>query len=243
MTETPVPSPGTPHELLSTVHDLTRRVRNAQRGAWFPLALLGTLTLAAIPIDRYSHYATTCKTIHTPGEVGRVCTISSTWSLVYWPIALVVAYVAIAGFYVQRSRSRGLGTPVRPYVIAGIGIAVLVTGVALWAAHHPPGAEHDVLGLHLQPQSSLTTFAYRVAGPASAIGLALLVLSWVERNVALLVFTLAYLAIVLTPITFGWAVARPSPWFFLPHLVITGGVLLLGGIGFALTQPPAQSAP
>lgn len=240
MTDTPVPSPGTPHELLSTTHDLTRRVRNAQRGTWFPLLLLGVLTLAAIPVDRYGHYATTCRSIHTPGGVGSVCTISSTWSFVYWPIALVIAYVAIAGFYIQRSRRRGVGTRIRPYIIAGIGIALLVTSISLWAAHHPPGAEHDILGLHLQPQSSLTTFLYRLPGPASAIGLALLVLSWVERNRALLVFTLAYLTIVLAPVTFGWVIARPSPWFFLPHLIIAGGVLLLGGIGFALTQPPSH---
>jgi hypothetical protein len=240
MTDTPVPSPGTPHELLSTVHDLTRRVRHAQRGTWFPLLLLGALTLAAIPVDRYGHYDTTCTTIHPTGGVGRVCTISSTWSFVYWPIALIAAYAAITGFYLHRSRMRGVGTAIRPYILAGIGIALLVTGVALWAAHHPPAAEHDILGLNLQPQSGLTTFLYRLAGPASAIGLALLVLSWVERNRALLVFTLTYLAIVLVPVTFDWVIARPSPWFFLPHLVITGGVLLLGGIGFALTQPPSQ---
>lgn len=235
-----MPSPGTPHELLSTVHDLTRRVRHAQRGTWFPLLLLGALTLAAIPVDRYGHHATTCTTTHTPDGTGRVCAISSTWSFVYWATALVLAYAAITGFYLHRSRMRGVGTPIRPYILAGIGIIVLVTGVALWVAHHPPAAEHDILGLHLQPQSGPATFLYRLAGPASAIGLALLVLSWVERNGALLVFTLTYLAIVLVPVTFGWMIARPSPWSFLPHLVIPGGLLLLGGIGFALTRPAIQ---
>ena len=71
-----------------------------------------------------------------------------------------------------------------------------------------------------------------------AIGLGLLVLAWAERNIALLGFTLGYLVIVLVPVTFGW-VAAP-PWTYIPHLVIPGGVLLLGAIGFALAQRPAR---
>ena len=30
----------------------------------------------------------------------------------------------------------------------------------------------------------------------------------------------------------------PLPWFGVPHLVIDGSVLLLGGLGFALAQRP-----
>ncbi|HEU5025726.1 MAG TPA: hypothetical protein VFV01_12470 [Spirillospora sp.] len=235
MTDPPVP-PGTPHELLSSVHDLTRRVRRAQRGAWFPLLLLGALTLAAIPVDRYGHYATTCANTRGPGGASRVCTISSTWSFAYWAVALVVAYAVITGFYVHRSRARGVGTPVRPYALAGIGLAVLVTGAALWISHRPMSAEHDVLGLHLQPGSGAVAFLYRLAGPAAAIGLSLLVLAWIERNPALLAFTAGYLAIVLVPVTFGWTV-RSSPWSFLPHLVVPGAVLLAGGAAFALARP------
>ena len=150
----------------------------------------------------------------------------------------MLAYVAIAAFYVHRSRARGVGTRVRPYVTAGIIVAVLVTCASLWAAHDPPIGEYDILGLHVQAQSS--GLFYRLASPACAIGLALLVLAWVERNRALLVLTLGYLAIVLVPINFGWVMTHPSPWFFVPHLVIDGSVLLLGGIGFALAQRPAR---
>lgn len=236
MTESPVPSRGTPQELLSTVHDLTRRVRRAQRGAWFPLLLLGALTFAAIPVDRFGHRARTCTTPHPPGGVIRSCLVFSPWSFAYWAIALVGAYAAITAFYLHRSRARGVGTPVLPYVLAGIGIAVLVTGVGLWVAHHPPAGDHAVLGLHLQPGSGPLLLLHRLAGPASAIGLALLVLSWVERDAALLGFTLAYLAIVLVPVTFGWTVAPMSPWGFLPHVVVPGGVLVLGGIAFAVRR-------
>jgi hypothetical protein len=69
--------------------------------------------------------------------------------------------------------------------------------------------------------------------PQGAIGLALLVLAWVERNRALLVFSLVYLAIV----GFGWIVLPHSPWLFLAS---TAAVLLLGSLGFALAERRAQ---
>ena len=86
----------------------------------------------------------------------------------------------------------------------------------------------------------LSSLPDRLASPGAAIGLALLVLAWAERNRALLLLTLAYLAVVLVPVTFGW-VRAPSPWYVLPPLVIDGSVLLLGGIGFALAQRPVRA--
>jgi uncharacterized membrane protein SirB2 len=51
---------------------------------------------------------------------------------VCWPIALVLAYVAIAALYIHRARRRGIETRVRPYAVAGIIIAMALTGAALW---------------------------------------------------------------------------------------------------------------
>ena len=78
----------------------------------------------------------------------------------------------------------------------------------------------------------------RLTSPFAAIGLALLVLAWVERSWGLLAFTLGYLVVVLVPVTFGWVVS--PPWTFVPRLVTTGGLLLLGGIVFALARRPAR---
>jgi len=182
------------------------------------------LTFASIPVRRYSGHHLDCLAV--PG--GRICKVYSDAEFVYWPIALVLAYVAIAAFYIRRSRARGVGTRVRPYAIAGIIVAVALTGAALWELHNPP--------VDLNPIRSLL---YRLANPGAAIGLALLVLAWAERNRALLLLTLAYLAAVLVPITFGW-VQHDPPWYSLP-LVFQGSVLLLGGIGFALAQRPLRS--
>ncbi len=231
--ESPHPA-GDPRQQLSLARELTQGVRQAQRATWFPLLVFAVVTFAAIPVYRYSHYALTCRGVV---PFPRICTVYSTAGFVYWPIALVLAYVAIAAFYVHRSRVRGVGTRVRPYVTAGIIIAVLLTFASLWEAHHPPIRGLDVLWLH--GTQSLGLFS-RVVGPACAIGLALLVLAWAERNRALLLFTVGYLVIVLVPITFGWVIARPTPWAHTPHLVIYGSVLLLGGIGFALAQRPGR---
>jgi len=217
-------SPGDdPQRLLSSTRELTQRVRRDQRATWFPLLVFAMLTFASIPIRRYSGHHLDCV------AVPRVCTVYSDAEFVYWPVALVLAYVAIAAFYIRRSRARGVGTRVRPYAIAGIIIAVVLTGVALWEVDNPPVHPVGLMGL-----------AYQLARPAGAIGLALLVLAWVERNRALLLLTLAYLAAVLVPITFG-PIQPDAPWYLYPA-VFPGSVLLLGGIGFALAQRPPRSA-
>ena len=219
MTDTPMRPQDGPHELLSASRRLSRRVRQAQRGTWFPLLLFAALTLVSIPITLNSRHALDCRAV--PG--GRVCVGFSPGAYVYWPLALVLAYAAIAAFYVHRARRRGVGTRVRPYVITGVIIAVVVTGASLWMVAHP-----HVFG-YPAPPSPGTQFLYRLASPEAAIGLALLVLAWVERNRALLVFGLVYLVIV----TFG---RFPPPHATLTFLVITAAVLLLGSIGFALAE-------
>ena len=236
MTDTPTPAPGTPRELLATTRELTKRVRGAQRGTWFPLLLFALVTLAATPFDRYGHRAVVAC---APVAGGRVCSVYSPWAFFYWPVALVAAYVAITGFYLRRSRSLGVGTRVRPYVAAGIVLALLLTALSLWAAHNPASvSQSDILGQHLP----LTRIPYQLAVPTAAIGLGLLVLARVERSWALLGFTVVYLVAGLAAGNFGRVITRPSPWAFLPHLVVTAGVLLLGSLGFWLTQRPARSA-
>jgi hypothetical protein len=218
MSTDPADAGGDPRQLLSRSRALARRVRAEQRAIWFPLLVFAGVTFAAIPVDRYGHRVLTCAAV--PG--GRICSVYSSPAIVYWPVALVLAYVAIAAFSLRRARARGVGTRVLPYVVVGIVVAVVVTGAAVWVAHHPVAGAPRPL--------------YRLIGPAAAIGLALLVLAWVERSLALFAVTVGYLVIVLVPVNFGWVMRFPSQWFFLPHLVIYGSVLLLAGIGFALAE-------
>lgn len=221
-----VPPADDPHELLRTVRDATRQVRAAQRGAWFPLLVFGVVTLAVIPLYRYApRDVGPCRSGPQPGAY--LCTATIPGVLVYWPVALVLGYAVIASFYACRSRRRGVGTPLRRYAVAGA--AVLLLAASLWRAIAGPPLP---IG-HFQV-TPLTLAEYVLAAPPAAIGLALLVLAWAERNQALLAFTLVYL--VITMVDSARLVHASGPWSFLSHLLIPAAVLLLGSAGFALFQ-------
>jgi hypothetical protein len=246
MTDASVPSPGTPRDVLAGLGDLTRRVRAAQRGTWFPLLLLGVLTLGGILVGRFTFKV---ETVPCPAA-GTGCTLASQvtqvtqGSPVYWPVGLALAYAATAVFYIRRSRNRGIGTPVRPYILTGIALLGVVIATQMWATRHgiPQAGEHiDFWGLHLDPRSGETGFLLRLTGNATAVGLPLLVLSWVERSRTLLLLAAVYLAIELVPLTTGWSgIPLTSSWSGVPRYGVPGVLLLLGALGFGLVELSRQ---
>jgi hypothetical protein len=235
-----VPQANSPHELLAAVRDLTRRVRVSQRGTWFPLLVFATITLVAIPVYRYAPYLDVFGTCRSRPQ-HTVCMAPNPAELGYWTVALLLAYAAIAAFYIRQSRRRGVGTPIRPYVVVGVALAVLMTAVSIWLTFHP---------LLPQPADPFSTDPVQIevgpavwlinglASPLAVIGLALLVLAWVERHWALLAYTLVYLAIGM--VQGNQVIHSSSPWFFLPYLLVPAAVLLLGAAVFALFRPTAK---
>jgi len=136
---------------------------------------------------------------------------------------------------VRRARARGVGTRVFPYVAVGVVLAVVAGGALTWFVTHPPVGAYDLLGLRLAPGQAAWIFS--LVSPASAIGLALLVLARVERSWALLLLALGYVVFAFVPLyDLGWVIGRPSPWASLPRLVIGGTVLLLAGLVFGARQ-------
>ena len=124
-----------PHGMLAAVRNLTLRVRLAQRGTWFPLLVFAVITLAVIPIYRYApHHLGPCR---SSAQGTSVCTSYIPLVRIYWPIALVPAYTAIAAHYVRRSRRHGVGSRIRPYVIVGVVLAVLLAAASVWQVYHP----------------------------------------------------------------------------------------------------------
>ncbi|MBS2532979.1 hypothetical protein KGQ20_09345 [Catenulispora sp. NF23] len=241
MAEASVPAPGSPREVLAGLGDLTRRVRTAQRGTWFPLLLLGLLLAGGIVVDRLTHSAHgfPCP----PGAAtGIACVRVKQGSPLYWSLGLVLVYAATAFFYLRRARSRGVGTLVRPFVIAGIVIVLLVAPTRFWTGGvTAPGAPVDFFGLHFHAAPGTASVLSRLTGRAVSVGVPLLVLSWIERNLALLLFTVAYLVIELVPITVAAGGTGPvSPWSALPGLAVPAGFLLLGALAFAVAQRPAM---
>src|SRR5262245_42597262 len=194
-----------PHRLLASARELTHRVRRDQRATWFPLLTLAAVTLVAIPVNGNSSRTGICRAI----DAGRVCTVAPSAGFVYWPVALVLAYAAIAAWYLHKSRVRGVGTRVWPYILVGIVIAVLASGVSLWANRHVVTGQFGIPAVGPYQAQGLL---FRLGNPGTAIGLGMVVLTWVERNPALLAVTGGYLAIVLIPLNFGWTVAPSSPW-------------------------------
>jgi len=215
-----------PRQLLSGTRELTRQVRRTQRATWFPLLVLAAVTFAAIPFRYSPHRLGTCAATGS----AQVCTAYPAALLVYWPTALVLAYAVIAAFYIRRSQARGVGTRVRPYVVAGIILALAMTGSLAWTLYHPLAFTLAGPGLF----SALHSYPF-------AIGLALVVLSAAERNEALLALALGYLAVVLVTATVGSVSGHG--WLGFPvQLVIPGSMLMLGGIGFLLAQRPWRRA-
>ncbi|SCG35444.1 hypothetical protein [Micromonospora coxensis] len=222
MTTDPVPVGGDPRRLLSEVRSLAHQVRLDQRMTWAALLVLGAVTLVGIPFD-WLGMMVRC-------HPDTSCEFARRGVLFYWPPALLLAYTAIAVCYVRGARARGLGARALPYTIAGAATTVVFTAAwvaaALYLPHHP---------LPQQPPPYWWLLLDRLVSPWSVIGIALVVLARIERNVGLLLFTLAYLALVLLvlPMNEGWGLAG---WglqarFAVPQ-IISGALLLLGAAGF-----------
>jgi hypothetical protein len=227
MTSDAIPAGGDARRLLADVRTLARRVRLSQRVTWLPLLVLGVLTLGAVPVYRFgSSIVSDC---HAVAGGGQVCHVEMVAAEIYWGLALTVGYVVIAAVYLRVARARGVAARVLPYVFTGVGLAVLFSfAMRFWVRLDPP----PDLGRPPAPVEAL----FRLVDVTGTFGLALLVLAWLERHAALLVFALGYLVVVVAKVNFGWGDAWGSRWQFAPMLVISGGVLLLGSAGFALAQ-------
>ncbi len=219
MTTDSVSAGGDPRRLLSDVRTLAHRVRLDQRATWVALLVLAAVTLASVPVDWY-FLEVRC------AADGSDCGFSRQGALFFWPPALLLAYTAIAFWYMRVAREKGLGARVVPYALTGAALTAVYTAAwvlaRLYWYDNPPADPFPAWVLVLD----------RLIAPAGTIGIALLVLARLERNIALLVFTLAYLIVVLVPLNFGWTAA----YDFLPQQVINGVVLLLGAIGFAVAR-------
>jgi hypothetical protein len=211
---------GDPRQMLADMRALTRRVRLDQRMTWAALLVLGTATLAGIAFDWFGMWVR----CHPDGG----CEFARRGVLYYWPAAFLLAYALIAVWYARAARARGLGARVLPYAITGAATTIVFTGAWVAAALYFP--DHPV---PIDPLPYWWFALDRLIAPWGMIGVALLVLAWLERNVALLLFTAGYLALVVLvlPMNTGFATPDIRTGMALPQLV-AGLVLLLGAAGF-----------
>lgn len=215
-------SAGDPQLLLADTRRLARGVRADRRVTWLPLLVLAGVTLAAIPVYRLGGVLE----CHPDGS----CKLTQTTPVIYWPLALALAYAAIAYWYLRVARARGLSPRLLPYVFTGVAM-VAVFLAAQWVGHHYIAANPPT-----HPYAPWIMRLDHLVTPGGLIGLALLVLVWLERNFALLLFTAGYLAVVLAPSGYGWGDHFGGYWFVWIPLIVNGIVLLLGALGFAQAQ-------
>ncbi|MEV6345186.1 hypothetical protein [Actinoplanes sp. NPDC051851] len=226
MTSEPIPADGDPRRLLADVRALARRARLDRRMTWAALLVLAVTTLVAIPVD-WAGMVVTC-------QVDGSCSFARRGMLLYWIPALPLAYAIIAATYLRAARDRGLSARVLPYAITGtVTTAVFPIAWFAWSRY---------LESHPVPAGPLPYWWFvldRLVMPWAMIGLALLVLAWLERNGALLTFTVGYLALVVLvlPLNEGWG---PLHWGVRAHFVVPqvagAAVLLLGAAGFATVR-------
>lgn len=102
MTTESVPPGDDPGRLLADSRRLAHQVRRYQRVTWFPLLVLAAVTFLAIPVSRYGPRDISCQ----PMENGTMCYAYLKAAVFYWPLALLLAYTAIAGCYLRVARER-----------------------------------------------------------------------------------------------------------------------------------------
>jgi hypothetical protein len=123
-----------------------------------------------------------------------------------------------------------VGARILPYVGAGVAVGLVFGVLSGWTQQ-----------LNLEGMSPSGPVAVGLV-PLISISLALFVLARVERSWAVLSFAIGYLVVTLLACGIGRNLglnidANLSPtWSFLPALAVTGGVLFLGGAGFALAE-------
>ena len=236
MTTDAVPAGDDPRRLLADTRALARRVRLHQRITPFALLVLAAVTLLAIPVDWWSLRAdcgAESSWIHD-ADGGIMCEVHGRGPMYYWPPAMLLAYGTIALYAVRTARARGVGTRVLPYVLTGAALTIVFSvawlGVRWYLTSHPVPTE---------PFPDWVMFLDRLVGAAGTIGIGLLVLARLERNLALLLFTLGYLTVVLVPIDFNWHPAWGTHAIYggwLPQDIIHGAILLLGALGFWIAR-------
>jgi hypothetical protein len=130
---------------------------------------------------------------------------------------------------VRAARARGVGARVLPYAITGAVLTALFTAAWVAAALYFPS--------HPVTFPSWVLVSERLIAPWGIIGVALLVLARLERNVALLLFTLGYLVVALAlPTNEGVSTSLGIRADFAIPQLICAVVLLLGAGGFALAR-------
>ncbi|WP_439656027.1 hypothetical protein ACSHWB_26730 [Lentzea sp. HUAS TT2] len=129
-----------PGELLDELAGLRKRARDDRHGYWFPLLLMGVLSLLSLPLSQADPNPTEHLVDGGPGPwISPLNHLSLKTEVVhtlplelYWLAALLVTVLATAWWYRWRARRVGVETPTGAYVqVALLGLVAVLFGIPL----------------------------------------------------------------------------------------------------------------
>jgi hypothetical protein len=217
-------------EWLGAARQLKRRTRATSRRYWFPLVVFGLITLGSTPLY-----------VEPPASgpvsfsyVGGFMVSNPRRLSLYWVLGTAVGYLATALYYRWRDRRSGVVSSVRPFVLTGALLFLLLLLVS------PAGLALVGLPSTWTPWFRVGDLFIRGLTPLLTIAIGLLVLSVFERSVAFVAYALAFLGVALTVnlydignLTYRLGLGQHG----LQANVLTAGVVLLaGGAGFGLAR-------
>lgn len=131
---------GDPGELLDELAGLRKRARDDRHGYWFPLLLMGVLSLLSLPLSQADPNPTEHLVDGGPGPwISPLNHLSLKTEVVhtlplelYWLAALLVAVLATVWWYRWRAQRVGVETPTGAYVqVALLGLVAVLFGIPL----------------------------------------------------------------------------------------------------------------
>lgn len=129
-----------PGELLDELAGLRKRARDDRHGYWFPLLLMGALSLLSLPLSQADPNPTDHLLDGGPGwwldpltHLGSKTEVLHPLALsLYWLGALLVGLLATVWWYRWRARRIGVETPTGTYVqVALLGLVAVLFGIPL----------------------------------------------------------------------------------------------------------------
>lgn len=197
----------TARELLAEAGRARSEARSRRRGAWLPLIVFGLLVLGSAPLYRLTDRVTQADGV-------TVLTYGSSWTSLYWLIAIPLGYAACVLSYRRRATRTGVAGSVWPYVATGLGLFALMALV-------PPGIVAEWTPGFARSWTAL---------PLVTLAAGFLVLSWLERDWALTglslgVLVLAALSDMTYDVLIGWQALSAAGF----TAIVAGAMLLLAG--------------
>ena len=240
-----------PHDALRSAIRWRSNVRALRHDCWFALITFGVVTMAAAPFlwQPVSSCRGGCRPAAAaafsvapdPGPLGNPLVYGfvdaglGKWISLYWLIALPLGFLGTSLYYGHRARRTGLRARIGPAV--GLGLVLIALLVVF--------SSNFLRAFHIEKLSQwfpVFTIRSRGLGPLLIIGICIGALAMIDHRWSLAALACVFLAISVLA-NLNTSVEPPRMSFHLPprteglpNLLAPGLILILGGIGYWVTD-------